>query len=110
MKRSLGIAAIASDVCSWASRQSDPAVQIDLVIDRADGIIDLCEMKWAGAEYAITKDYDAKLRHKATAFAAETGTRKAAHLVLVTPYGVKRNAYWGNIQAEVTADGLFAPL
>ena len=104
----MGIAVIASDICSWRSRESEPGAQIDLVIDRADGIIDLCEMKFGQEPYEITRSYDAALRHKVACFATETGTRKALHLTLVSPYGVKRNAYWGNVQAEITADDLFA--
>ena len=49
-----------------------------------------------------------RLRDRRAALVAETQTRKAAHLTLVTPYGVARNAYWNNIQSEVVADDLFA--
>ena len=107
VKNALGIAAISSDTCSWRSGVSDPGAQVDLVIDRADGIIDLCEMKWSAGQFAISKDYEARLRNKIAAFASETGARKALRTVLVTPFGVKRNAYWSSIQAEVTADDLF---
>lgn len=109
IESALGIAAISSDVCSWRSQVSDPGAQVDLVIDRADGIVDLCEMKWSLGEYAITKSYDEQLRNKAVAFATETGTRKAPHLVLVTPHGVKRNMYSQAVQAEVVGDDLFVP-
>jgi hypothetical protein len=37
-----------------------------------------------------------------------TGTRDAIHTVMVTPYGVRHNKYWGNVHAEVTAEDLFA--
>ena len=110
IEQALGIAAISSDTCSWRSAESvgsAPSAQIDLVIDRADGIIDLCEMKWSTGEFVITKEYDLKLRNKLVAFAAEAGTRKALHLAMVTPYGVKRNAYRDSIQADITLDVLF---
>ena len=109
IRNALGIAAISSDICSWRSRSTDPGAQVDLVVDRADGIIDLCEMKWSRGDYAITKAYDAQLRNKLVAFADETGTRKALHLALVTPYGVKDNMYKHDIQAEIVGDDLFAP-
>ena len=108
IKTALGIAVIASDMCSWRSKGHDPAAQIDLVIDRSDGIIDLCEMKWAGREYSITKSYSAKLRDKMDVFAAETNTRKALRLVLVTPFGLKANAYANDVQAAIAADDLFS--
>lgn len=106
--QALGIGAISSDVCSWRSQTHDPGAQVDLVIDRADGIINLCEMKWSGDEFAITKSYDRLLRGKLAAFADETSTRKALHLTMVTPHGVRRNAYWGSVQSEVVGDDLFA--
>ena len=108
VKAALGISVIASDICSWRSRRSSPAAQVDLVIDRADGTIDLCEMKWSEKEFSITKRYDAELRDKAVSFGSETATRKALHLVLVASSGMARNAYANDVQAVITADDLFA--
>ena len=108
IRKALGIAVISSSTGSWRSGGREPGAQIDLVIDRADGIVDLCEMKWSAGEYAITKAYDRQLLNKRTAFAEETGTRKALHLVLISPYGAKPNAYRNDLQAEVTVDDLFA--
>ena len=75
--------------------------------NRADGIVDLCEMKWSSAAYALTRSCDLELRNKAAAFAGETRTRKAVRIVLVTPFGLKQNAYANGVQAETTVDGLF---
>lgn len=108
IRHALGISAISADVSSWRSAEADSGAQIDLVIDRADRIIDLCEMKWSSAEFVIDKAYDRKLRERREAFLRETKSRKGARLVLVTPYGVRRNAYSGTVQAEVTAEDLFA--
>ena len=109
VKRKLGVEMIATSVCSWRSRSSDPGAQIDLVIDRADGIVNLCEMKWAAKPYAIGKRVANTLVAAREAFYEETGTRKAQHLTLVTPHGVTRNEYWGILQSEVTLDDLFEP-
>ena len=112
IKRALGFPTVATRQHAW---RSDPAkledgesgVQIDLLIDRNDNIINLCEMKWAGDEYVIDKKYDAELRHKADVFARQTGTRKAIHLTMVTTYGVKHNIYYDDFQSQVTMDQLF---
>ena len=58
-------------------------------------------------EYVITKDEDAKLRNKRAAYREQTKTKKAIHLTMITPDGVKRNSYWNDIQSEVTLDDLF---
>lgn len=78
------------------------------MIDRRDGIINLCESKYSVGTYAITADYEKKLRNKLSVFAAETQTKKAVHLTMVTTYGVEKNKYSGLVSAEVTLDDLFA--
>jgi hypothetical protein len=86
-----------------------PGAQVDLVIDRSDGVINLCEMKYAAQEYAITQAVEDDLRRKRAAFVAETGTKRAVHLTLVTPYGLAHNRHRSVAQSEVTAEDLFRP-
>ncbi|MDR1766053.1 MAG: ATP-binding protein [Lachnospiraceae bacterium] len=109
LKEALGISHIRTSVCSWRSEgKAQPhGVQIDLVIDRADHVVDLCEMKFSDKEYYLAKDYSGKLRQKRAVFAAETQTRKALHQVLVTTYGVLENEYSAELQAVITMDDLF---
>ena len=109
IKRKLGISGVATNVYSWRGKgeTSDRAVQIDLVIERADNTIDICEMKFTEQEFTITKDYDHTLRHKLATFIEETKTRKSVQLVFVTSSGLLRNMYSGRVQAEVTLDDLF---
>jgi AAA+ ATPase superfamily predicted ATPase len=108
IKRALGISGIITNTSSWNSETSDPGAQIDLVIDRNDGTISLCEMKYSETEYTINKQTDANLRHKRQAFIAETKTSKAVHLVLVTSVGLKKNLYSDTVQFVVAAEDLFS--
>ncbi len=103
IKHKLGITGVQSDVCAW---KGDGA-QIDLLIDRRDQTINLCEMKFSTSEYEITKQYDEHMRERAELFRSTTKTRKALHLTFVTTYGVKPNLYSGNIHSQVTLDDLF---
>ena len=109
IKQRLGISGIQSDVCSWntPATEEHKGGQIDLLIDRRDQIINLCEMKYSTQEYEITKRYNDELQERKELFRSKTKTRKALHLTLVTTYGVKNNAYSGMIQSEVTMDDLF---
>jgi hypothetical protein len=107
-RKKLGISGIVTYSAAWRSKKSDPAAQVDLLIDRNDGVINLCEMKFAANEFVIDKKQDENLRNKKSTFICETKTRKAVHITMVTTYGVKRNEYWGNIQSEVTMSDLFA--
>ncbi len=107
IKEQLGIAGVLTDVSSWRSRGNDSGAQIDLLIDRNDHVINLCEIKYSIAEFVIDKKYDETLRTKKAALIRETQTRKAIHQTMVTTYGVKRNEYSGQVQSEVKMENLF---
>ena len=98
-----------TECSSWISKTSPRGAQIDLVIDRADHVLNICEMKFTADDFRIDKSYDAELRHKVTAFIEETRCRSSVHLTLVTTYALARNEYSGQVQSVVTMDDLFAP-
>ncbi|MDR1798094.1 MAG: ATP-binding protein [Clostridiales Family XIII bacterium] len=104
----LGIAGVLVEISSWKSRNAGPGAQVELVIDRRDNVINLCEIRFSRHEYVMDKETEDNLRGKLAAFAEETKTRKALHLTMVTTYGVKRNPHSGIVQAQVAMDALFA--
>lgn len=81
--------------------------QIDLVIERADHICNICEMKFCEDDFSINASYDKNLRHKLSTFQEETRCKNALHLTLITTYGLKFNEYAGRIQKVITMDDLF---
>lgn len=107
IKRALGITGVRTNQAPWRSKESIPGAQIDLVIDRADRVINLCEMKYSINDFEITKKYDTDLRNKVAIFIEETKCKKSIHTTLVTTYGLKRNAYSGFFQNVITMDDLF---
>lgn len=107
IKAALGIAGVQTLVSSWSSSAVEKGAQIDLVIDRKDETVNLCEMKYYSTTFAIDKSYEEKLRNKVAAFREETKTRKSLMLTLVTTYGLKDNMYSGCIQCRVLLDDLF---
>jgi hypothetical protein len=107
IKGKLGIGGVVTRSSSWQGDDNGQKAQIDLLIDRDDGIINLCEMKYANNEYTITADYDKKLRNRTELFRKATKNRQAIHLTFITTYGLAHNEYWGNVQSEVTMDDLF---
>ncbi|MDR0296119.1 MAG: hypothetical protein LBH91_08100 [Prevotellaceae bacterium] len=94
-------------VSSWRSEKTTSGAQIDLIINRKDGIINLLEIKFSNSGYVITKLYDENLKNKIAAFKAETKTRKAVHLLMLTTYGLIKNKYSETIQKELTLNNLF---
>ena len=105
--KALGISGIQTNVSSWVSRKNSGGAQIDLVIDRADRVINLCEIKFANGPYEIDRAYEMALRDKIETFRNETKTRKALHFTMITTYGVKRGKHSGIVQSEVNMDDLF---
>ena len=110
LKHALGIAAVETSMSSWRSSSLEKGAQIDLVIDRRDQVINLCEMKFSINPFTIDKKYDAELRNKIAAFKKETGTRKSVFMTMVTTFGLQQNNYAaGLVQNDIKMDALFYP-
>ena len=110
IKQRLGILGVSTYISAWRSKHSKPGVQIDLVIDRDDGIVNLCEIKFTGKKFHIEKSYDSELRERKEVFREETQTRKAIHTTMITASGLDDTSYLGEVQSEVTLDDLFRPV
>jgi AAA+ ATPase superfamily predicted ATPase len=110
IKTALGISGVQTSVSSWRSSAKDQGVQIDLVIDRRDQVINVCEMKFSINQFAINKKYSDELRKKIALFKEEAGTRKSVFLTLITTYGIQSDQYSvGLVQNDLKMDILFIP-
>lgn len=107
VKKALGISGIETETFAWRSSQPKNSAQIDLIINRRDGIINVCEMKFSINPFSITKSYDAELRNKTGVFKTETQTNKSLSLTIITTFGLQSNAYSGNIQNQLQMNDLF---
>jgi AAA+ ATPase superfamily predicted ATPase len=109
IKQALGISGVQSRVCSWISKPEEghQGVQIDLLIDRADQTVNVCEMKFSHAEYEITKSDEASFENKLAMFLRQTKTGKSLMLTLITSFGVKPNTYSGRVQRQITLADMF---
>jgi predicted transcriptional regulator len=107
IKQKLGIAGVTTEVSAWRSKNSSPEVQIDLIISRNDGIINICEMKYTGKPFKLDAAYDLALMQKRETFLEETATNKALHITMVTSNGLAPSSYLGMVQAQILLDDLF---
>lgn len=112
LKAALGIAMVETSEGPWryqpTGESSLPGVQIDLLLDRRDASINLCEMKFSQSEFTIDAAYAKKLRQKITVFREVTGTRKNIFLTMVTTYGITDNAWSQELHPDnLTLDALF---
>ena len=103
IKKALGISGVQTSVSTWR----DENTQIDLVIDRKDQVVNLCEMKFSINPFTINKSYADTLRNKIGNFRDSTRTKKALFLTLVTTYGLTQNKYSYLAQNTINMDQLF---
>lgn len=116
----LGINGVIHTPCSWYYRPSkavmeDPnadddlktGAQIDLLIDRNDKTITICEMKYSDREYVIDKDYDQRVQMRIRTFQKVTATRKTVVVAYITPQGLSNNMYARRAGRQITAEELF---
>lgn len=115
IKQRLGISGIETNVFSWITKpMTDKSgtqwrgAQIDMLMERADNIINVCEMKYVGAKYVIEDSYAEHLRERKAVFRHHTKTKASLHQTFITTYGVSHNNNYSEVQSEVLLDDLFA--
>jgi len=111
IKKALGISGVLSSQSSWykAGDKKNKGAQIDLLIDRNDQCINVCEIKFCNSSFTIDKKYAASLQEKLMVFRQEAKVTKALFKTLITTFGVADNEY--KVQAvdcEITMKDFFA--
>lgn len=111
IKKALGISAILSSESQWSYKsksKSERGVQIDLIIDRKDDCINLCEIKFFNMPFTIDKNYADELEHKIRVFREQTRTTKTIFLTFITPYGLHKNEHSISlVNQELTLNDFF---
>lgn len=111
IKEALGIRAVLTIEGEWEYKpktNAESGAQIDLLIDRADNVISICEMKYYNTEVSIDKSYFVELEKKMRVFLYQTGTKKQLFLVFITVHGTKENSHYLSLGAnQLTIDALF---
>lgn len=114
IKRALGINGVLSHVCSmsWRKFTDDNGTehdggQIDLLLDRGDNTINVCEMKYCNKPFVISQEYLLQMNERCESFRLLTNSRKAINLTMITSNGLEHNQGWNAVQNEVKLDDLF---
>lgn len=110
IKNALQIGAIYSENSGFVFKGDDflSGIQIDLLIDRNDQVINICEMKFYQTAFSINKSYAEQLRKKASIFSEVTNTKKQIFLTIITTFGLLENKHsQGLIDNQLTMDILF---
>lgn len=105
--QALGIDRILTEYSAWrSSDKTSKGAQIDLVISRADNMINLCESKYSASKYTISKVEAEKITHRMEQFRTETGTQKGLYITLITTHGLVDNTWHDTVNSVVTLEDL----
>ncbi len=109
LKMALGISVVYTEESAWRYiPKKGIGTQIDLLIDRRDFVIHICETKYSESIFTIDKKYAADLENKRAIFRQQTKTKKALFITMVTTFGLKSNEYASRlVQNSITMDALF---
>ncbi len=108
IKQKLGISGVSSTESSWiVSNNGKQQMQIDMLINRSDNIINLCEINFYSSPFTIDKQYDAVLRARVQQLIEIVPKKQTVHLTIIATFGLKTNEYSGQVQSVVTLNDLF---
>lgn len=109
IKAALGISGVKTEAYSLRVKpdESGHGAQIDLLIDRCDGILNLCEMKYTDGKYSITSDEAVRIRNRIESARKLFGEKRTIHLTMITQDGIARNSNSWDVQSVVAIDDLF---
>ena len=108
IKKSLGISGVHTKESSW-NKSNDEGIgtQIDMIIERADNIVNMCEMKFYNTDFVVDKNYDRVIRNRIELLSKELSNEYAIHPTLITTFGLKYNEYSNDFIKVITIDDLF---
>ncbi|MBQ9009016.1 MAG: ATP-binding protein [Clostridia bacterium] len=107
IKRALGISGVEVKAYPWVSERKSGGAQIDLVLERADQLINLCEIKFTDTPFKMDATYEQSLLHKISVYQEETKTTKPIRLVLISAEGLAGTAYTEKISGVITLNDIF---
>lgn len=108
IKRALGIGSVVTEAYSWRSKDSEHPAQIDLLIERADKMINLCEIKYSETEYSLSQEEYLNIGRRVESFRAAIQTHYGIVPTLITTFGLSRGMYADSIHASVVLDDLYS--
>ena len=110
IKAALGISGVSTRETLWSKRGTEETegAQIDLIIERRDNVVNMCEVKFSSDEFSVNKDYHFTIIRRTNMLREKVSKKAAIYSTLITTYGLKYNEYSSDFVSVVTLDDLFA--
>ncbi len=111
IQKALGVGGVYCEYFAWSvpENESYPAMQIDMIIDRADGIVNICEMKFTNSPFSISPVYLVEMNLRRSRYQQEVAPKKGVQLTMVASSGLVKNPQASEINSVITLDDLFQP-
>jgi hypothetical protein len=110
IKSALGISGVITSQSNWIvpSNEDEPGMQIDLLINRNDNVVNMCEIKFYNEDFVTSREYYKKIASRVNKIHEELPKKYAVHSTLITTYGLVYNEYSGAFQQVITLENLFS--
>ena len=108
IKHALGIGGVSATYSAWSKKEDDlEGTQVDLIIERKDNVVNMCEIKFYGNDFCVNKEYHKTLLNRQELLSKELSPKVIIHSTLITTYGLKYNEYSSDFDNVVILDDLF---
>ena len=104
----MGIGGVVSSESAWSKKADDEdGLQIDLLISRNDNVVNMCEIKYYGGEFTVTKEYYKKLLRRQEMLMEMVSPKMSIRSTLISTYGVTENEYSSIFSNVLELEDLF---
>ena len=109
MKAALGISGVSTEESLWSKKgnNDEEGAQIDLIIERRDNVVNMCEAKFYSEEYVADKECHFALERRSRLLRQIIPKKASIHNTLITTFGLKKSEYFGDFTDTITLDDLF---
>ena len=109
IKKALGIGGVHTSESSWSKRSgAEDGMQIDLLISRADNVVNMCEIKYCSDDFCVDREYYRTILRRQEVLSGLVSRKTAVRSTLITTFGLKPNEYSGVFVNVITLDDLFS--
>ena len=108
IKRALGVSGVVTTQSAWSKRKDDEGTQIDMIIERNDHVLNMCEIKYYSDDFIVDRNYYRTILARQQTLMDMVSPKIAVHSTLITTFGLKRNEYSSAFTNVITLEDLFA--